>query len=163
MIEVIQLISELASKPAIILITLLSMVVLWLWKKDYVGMITLFVFVFVGNLTNKLLKNLIQRERPLIEGHIVEGYSFPSGHVMVGLIMYGLIVYYIFHYTHNAFIKIITLSLAILLMTVIGFSRIIMLEHFLTDVLAGYCLGGLMLMMGIIVYRYLFRRFHKSV
>ncbi|HWO98801.1 MAG TPA: phosphatase PAP2 family protein [Bacillus sp. (in: firmicutes)] len=151
-IAVLEVLSLLASKPAIIGISILTIILLWLIKKDYAGMLTMFLFVMGGNFVNKIVKEWIQRERPLLEGAVVEGYSFPSGHAMVGLIMYGLIVYFIHRHSSRFFLKNVVLYGAIFLMLVIGVSRFVLREHYATDVLAGYSLGGAILMAAIAVY-----------
>lgn len=150
---VLEAVSLLASKPAIIGITILTIIVLWLTKKDYAGMLTMLVFVMGGNFVNKLVKKWMQRERPLLDGVVVEGYSFPSGHVMVGLIMYGLIVYFIYQHSSQSLFKNIALYAISFLMIAIGISRFVLRDHYATDVLAGYSLGGLMLMMAMAVYQ----------
>ncbi len=141
-----------ASKPAIISISLLVIGILWIKKRDYAGMIAVFVFVMGGNIVNKLIKSWTQRERPT--GNMLEdGFSFPSGHVMVGFIMYGLIVYFIYHYTSNAIIKNTSFLIVSLLLICIGVSRVAAGEHYATDVIAGYAFGGFFLVIAIKVYQ----------
>lgn len=152
-IAVLEVVSALASKPAIISISILTIILLWFIKRDYAGMLTMFLFVLGGNFVNKLVKDWIQRERPLLDGVVAEGYSFPSGHAMVGLIMYGLIVYFIHQHSSRPLLKSMVLYAVILLMMVMGVSRFVLREHYVTDVLAGYSLGGLMLIMAITVYQ----------
>lgn len=152
-IAVLKAVSALASKPAIISISIFTIILLWFLKRDYGGMITMFLFVLGGNFVNKLVKDWVKRERPLLDGVVVEGYSFPSGHAMVGLIMYGLIVYFIHRHSSHSLLKNIVLYAVILLMVVIGVSRFVLGEHYATDVLAGYSLGGLMLIIAITVYQ----------
>ncbi len=151
-IEALEVVSALASKPAIISISILTIIFLWFLKRDYAGMITMFLFVLGGNFVNKLVKDWVQRERPLLDGIAVEGYSFPSGHAMVGLIMYGMTVYFIHRHSSHSLLKNAVLYAVILLMIAIGVSRFALGEHYATDVLAGYSLGGLMLIIAITIY-----------
>ena len=152
LLHVLEILSFTASKPAIISISLLSMVILWLRRRDYAGIIAVFVFVLGGNILNKLIKSWTQRERPDING-IQEGYSFPSGHVMVGFIMYGLIVYMLFHHSTHPFLKTISFIVGTLLLVIIGISRIASGEHYATDVVAGYAFGGIILMIAIKIHQ----------
>lgn len=151
--SVLEAVSALASKPAIISISILTLILLWFLKRDYAGMMTMFVFVLGGNFVNKLVKDWVQRERPLLDGVVVDGYSFPSGHAMVGLIMYGMIVCFIRWHSSHSLLKNIVLYAVIILMAAIGISRFVLGEHYATDVLAGYSLGGLMLIIAIAVYQ----------
>lgn len=149
LLSVLQVISRLASTLVITTLTLCMMIILWLWKRDYGGILILLVFVGGGNLLNKLVKGLVERERPVVDGVVVEGYSFPSGHAMIGLILYGLIIYFLIRFLSHSLVKKIIVFVGILLLVVIGFSRIALGEHYAFDVLAGYCLGGFLLTIAI--------------
>ena len=141
-----------ASKPAMITISLLVIGILWIKKRDYAGMFTIFVFVMGGNIVNKFIKSWTQRERPT--GNMLEdGFSFPSGHVMVGFIMYGIIVYFIYLHSSHAIIKTTSFLIVSLLLIIIGVSRVAAGEHYATDVIAGYAFGGFFLIIAIIVYQ----------
>lgn len=152
---VMEQLSNLASKPVIISLLAISVVALWLFKKDYIGIAVVVVFVIGGNYFNKFLKGIIQRERPVVEGHIVEGYSFPSGHVMVGLIMYGLIAFFIYYYSTKLAVKVGSFIVITSILLLMGISRIVLQEHYVTDVLAGYTVGGFLLITAILTYQYI--------
>lgn len=151
--DVMHYISSLASKPAIVSLLVLSVIIL-AFKKDFVGLIIVVISIILGNYLYKYFKELIQRERPVIEGVMAEGYSFPSGHVTMGVLMYGLILYFIFRYIKSSTVKTISLWFFILLMITIGIERLVTLEHYFTDVLAGYFLGGAILMLAITSYEF---------
>lgn len=91
--------------------------------------------IVIGNL---LLKNLIERSRPcwintsvdmLI--NVPKDYSFPSGHTLSGFIAVTILMYYD---------KRMGLP-ALLIASLIAFSRLYLYVHFPTDVLAGMILG----------------------
>ncbi|MFN8289021.1 MAG: phosphatase PAP2 family protein [Chitinophagaceae bacterium] len=89
-----------------------------------------------------LLKNLFRRPRPdhpLVEG--VTNFSFPSGHAMMGVAFYGLLIWLAAEYIKERKTKILLIVLLSLLLLVIGFSRIYLRMHYVTDVLAGYGIG----------------------
>ena len=92
---------------------------------------------------NQIAKLIFQRTRPTIE-HLVlqDGYSFPSGHSMASLICYGGIVFLIFHLTQKNWIRWTACLFAILLIIMVGISRIYLGVHFPSDVLGGFCLAG---------------------
>lgn len=152
---VLEWVSFLASKSAILAISLLTMFLLILLKRDFIGAVTMFLLVMGGNGVNKLVKEWIGRERPALE---VEGFSFPSGHVMIGLIMYGFIVYFLLQVVSSSLKRNVLLMSTMFIMLLVGMSRFMLGEHFVTDVLAGYFLGGAMLVLGVIVNQIIRRK-----
>jgi undecaprenyl-diphosphatase len=114
-------------------------------EKSFVSSAILFLSVLLGNIVNKLLKAIIERERPSFVEHIEDGYSFPSGHVMVGLLLFGMIAYNLVKTSRTKKIKQTIIMSTSLLLILIGFSRLVEGEHFFTDVLGGFITGGLML------------------
>lgn len=90
---------------------------------------------------NFLLKNLFARARPMLWQRTVDVslYSFPSGHAMVSLVIYGMLGY-LLATRFQRWQKSI-LSVAILLIAAIGFSRLYLGVHWPTDVIAGYAAG----------------------
>lgn len=89
------------------------------------------------------LKLLFHRSRPLIP--LLEparGLSFPSGHSFMSVCFYGLLMIIIWkEEKYHPVAKWTLLILTILLVVMIGFSRIYLRVHFFTDVLAGFSIG----------------------
>ncbi|MCU7740669.1 phosphatase PAP2 family protein [Priestia megaterium] len=140
--------SFLASK-VMIMVLLAVLLVFLFFKKDYIGMISAFLFILSGDIINKAVKDAVERGRPL-EG--IEGYSFPSGHAMMGILIYGLIIFFLTkHMNSQKVAKRYQLAITLIVL-LIGVSRILLREHFLTDVLAGYSLGLMWLIVGIFFY-----------
>lgn len=100
-----------------------------------------------GHLLNQLLKALFARERPffLEPLAIATNYSFPSGHAMAGIACYGLLAYFLYVQVENRWLRIGILGFTFLLIALIGFSRLYLGVHFLSDVLAGFAAGALWL------------------
>lgn len=91
---------------------------------------------------NQLLKNILQRPRP-IEYRLIEesGYSFPSGHSMVSMAYYGFFIYLIYKNVQNKYVKWISIIFLSFLIISIGISRIYLGVHYTSDVLAGFLIG----------------------
>lgn len=93
-----------------------------------------------------LLKGLFDRQRPSIPLLFsAKGLSFPSGHALMSVTFYGLLAYIIFKSAANKPLKWILITLLILLIIIIGMSRVYLRVHYATDVIAGYCIGFLWL------------------
>lgn len=91
---------------------------------------------------NHVLKFIIARPRPVDINLILEnGYSFPSGHAMICAAYYGFFIYLIYSYIKSKYIKWTLISLILFLIFLIGFSRIYLGVHYMSDVLAGFSLS----------------------
>jgi len=88
------------------------------------------------------LSRFFDRPRPPAQiGIAVSDPSFPSGHVITAVLFYGLLAYLFAPKMPSLFWKWVVWIAAILMMLFIGFSRIFLGGHYLSDVLAGYALG----------------------
>ena len=93
-----------------------------------------------------LLKGLFDRERPSVPLLFeAKGLSFPSGHALMSVTFYGLLIYMIFKSVKNPVLKWTLISLLVILIIIIGSSRVYLRVHYATDVIAGYCIGFLWL------------------
>ena len=91
---------------------------------------------------NQILKEIFQRERP-IGYRLIEmtGYSFPSGHAMVSMAFYGLLIYIIKRLVKNKKLKNLLISLNVIIIILVGISRIYLGVHYFSDVIAGYSIS----------------------
>ena len=88
------------------------------------------------------LKYIFKRSRPLdpLIQHVA-GFSFPSGHSFSSFTFYGLMAYLLWQTQLSAAWKIITSMLLFLLAATIAFSRVYLRVHFPSDIIAGFCLS----------------------
>ncbi len=108
----------------------------------------------ISAILQKLLKYLIKRPRPDIEMFLIDqsGYSFPSGHSMTGFVFYGFAIYLIRKkFPGNRHANICSVFLGVLIF-LIGVSRLYLGVHYVTDVLAGWSIGAVLLFSLIKVY-----------
>ena len=85
-----------------------------------------------------LIKEIIKRERPLLQLIEISGYSFPSGHATLSttlvfslyLILKDKIKY-----------KKLFISICIIFPLLISFTRVYLCVHYLSDIIAGIGLG----------------------
>lgn len=125
---------------AITLITLAIASIFLVKDKKYSKLIIL--NLALSFILNKVLKLIIARPRPSRLRLVIEnGYSFPSGHSMVSFAFYGFLIYLISKNLKNKKIKYPLIALLSLLILLIGISRIYLGVHYVTDVLGGYIIG----------------------
>ena len=118
----------------IIVATLL--LVLLIKNKKMGGMIA--SNVVLCSVINTIIKHIFLRPRPVGIKLIEQGgYSFPSGHSMMAVAFYGLLIYIIWNTKWRNVWKIFTTTLLVMLILLIGISRIYVGVHFASDVIAG--------------------------
>jgi len=98
-----------------------------------------------------VLKGVFQRARPELfdSGYQASFYSFPSGHATVALGFYGMLTV-ILAYRLRGVARWAVAACGVVVVLLIGFSRLYLGVHYPTDVLAGYlaalvwlvCVGG---------------------
>lgn len=140
----------LLGKAKFVLVTSLAATALfWIWnRKRYIlpFWLTLggsYLVIFLG-------KIVIHRQRPLEVGVYHEAfYSFPSGHAAIAAAVYGFIAYCVIRHVGTWRNRLNLSFVAIVLIASIGFSRLYLGVHFISDILGGYLLGSLWLIIGI--------------
>ncbi|MEJ7914138.1 MAG: phosphatase PAP2 family protein, partial [Chitinophagaceae bacterium] len=108
------------------------------------------------------LKNFFGRQRPsdqLLEE--AKNFSFPSGHALMSITFYGLLAYIIYHSFKNKTWKWVLIFLLISWILLIGASRIYLRKHYYSDVMAGFALGFLWLVISLKVIRIIEKRSQK--
>jgi len=114
----------------------------WLVLSAWVG-----AFGGAGLLT-LVLKNLIQRPRPVEATTFLYGmsFSFPSGHALGSLVGYGMLAYLIGSNSIESARGRVRLGIATaVLVLAIGISRLYLGVHYFSDIVAGYAVGVLWL------------------
>ncbi|WP_051190411.1 phosphatase PAP2 family protein [Kaistella palustris] len=116
------------------------------------------LFLFLAGAGGLILiycvKMFFQRPRPLYPLLYKEsGYSFPSGHATFGFILYGSLAYFVWLSQLPKMVKLLMMTFLMLLSLSIGVSRIYLMVHYPSDVLAGFCLGYSWLFLLIFYFR----------
>lgn len=140
--DVIKVITDLSSTTFLVLLMIIFFIIFK--RKIYPLLITTNMINIV--VINQVLKNIIQRPRPIYEHLIQEsGFSFPSGHAMAAFGFYGFLIFLIqiSNLSKNTK-RILTIALSILIF-VIGLTRIYLGVHYFTDVLCGFIVSAIYL------------------
>jgi membrane-associated phospholipid phosphatase len=123
------------------------------WKRKIRYGLSVAGLAIGGFLSVQWLKQIFHRHRPptpLIPNVI--DYSFPSGHSTSSLIFCAVLIYGLWHSNAPRYLRIAGVILLMLLIGSIGLSRIVLALHYPTDVVAGFCIGTIWL---IIWYRFI--------
>jgi undecaprenyl-diphosphatase len=133
------------------LILVSCILILYFLIKKNKWMVIRTAFIMVSSpLLMTLIKRLMHRHRPpdpLIEG--ITNFSFPSGHSFMSVIFYGSVIWYASIQIKNKWIRNLITLFLLLLIVVVGFSRVYLRLHYTTDVIAGFCLAFIWLLLSL--------------
>ena len=137
--------------------TAIFKIITFLASAKFVALLCLLILLFVKNkmifvviLINMLimwiligvLKNTFKRERPNIKRLVEEkGYSYPSGHTMTGAIFYGFVIFLIMISDLILPLKWILTIILTLLIFLVGYTRVYLGVHYLSDVIGAILFG----------------------
>lgn len=109
-----------------------------------------------GLLLSTILKLIFHRARPLTAAEFMThpSYSFPSGHAMNSMITYGFLALLLLDRVHASGKRVAIVLAAVIVIGAIGFSRVYLGVHFVTDVVGGWLAGAAWLIVAIGGYRF---------
>jgi membrane-associated phospholipid phosphatase len=117
--------------------------VLWVWRRGHPRLaIFLVVTALGGGLVDTVVKEVVDRARPSLEDPVAtaHGKSFPSGHAMSSTFVYGALLLTFLPVIGRRY-RPVVIGGAVLLVLAIGFSRLALGVHYITDVVGGFVLG----------------------
>jgi len=141
-------------------VILFALVLFFAWKRWWPSLVTLVVAVPGGMLLNEWLKVVVHRHRPFVDGPFVDwsGYSFSSGHTIGATLLYGQLLLFVLPALKARHWRLLCICSAMSLVLLVGFSRIALGAHFLTDVLAAIIFGIVWLMLCMVLRKPIRRR-----
>lgn len=139
---VMQFVSGLASFTWVTGIALVTAFVLWR-KRCWYRLLALGLVVPGGAVMGVLLKIIFHRPRPSFEGSFLtfHGYSFPSGHTMAASLLYGLLAVFAVMALEAWRWRVGAVLGALVMVLLVGFSRVYLGAHYLSDVLGAAAAG----------------------
>ena len=126
-----------------------------LWWKHYRTEAVVYVLSIAGNgVLNTAIKLMAQRARPPhFHGFAIEtGYSFPSGHSSGAMATYAMLAFILCQITAKRW-HLVWVLLASALIASIGYSRMYLQVHFMSDVIAGFTSGSLWVLLCVAIYQ----------
>lgn len=122
----------------------LGLVALWLLWRRLWRLAAFVVMTGVGSsVLNTAVKAAVNRPRPLVDHPLLHfpGASFPSGHAQAAVTGYGVLLL-VFLPVLSRRRRGVAVVVAAFMVLAIGFSRVALAAHFVSDVVAGFILGG---------------------
>lgn len=102
--------------------------------------------VVISTIVNNVIKNIFQRERPLVKRLVEEStLSFPSGHTMAAVTLYGMLIFVIMKSNLSKRIKILLSILLCFIILGVACSRIYLGAHFASDVIGAILTATILL------------------
>jgi membrane-associated phospholipid phosphatase len=138
-------ITNIGNPKTVVIVAGLTVGILW-WRRYQIEA-KIFVLTCLGGfILNTGLKLFFSKPRPQLWKLLIseKSFSFPSGHALGSMVLYGFIAYILA--THYPKFSQIVYVLAVILIAAIGISRLYLGVHWPTDVIAGYGVGFLWLM-----------------
>lgn len=113
------------------------------WKRWTDAILGLALTMLGGSALNVLLKQLFQRERPVLETPIANltSFAFPSGHTMGATLFYMFIAAVVAYAMKSRRVRVLAFASALTLIAMIGMTRIYLGAHFVTDVVGAIVAG----------------------
>jgi undecaprenyl-diphosphatase len=110
------------------------------------------------------IKLFVHRARPDLFRPLLHetGYSFPSGHSLIAVVVYGLVGYFGLHLVHRRSGRAIVACTTVVVILMIGISRVYVGVHYPTDVLAGWSMGIPWLIVCLGLHEVMVRRFERA-
>lgn len=142
------LVTALGSTWAVTAVALVAFAVLTL-RGNPRGGIASGLTIGLASLLNSGFKRLIERVRPdALESLVVEhGFSFPSGHSMLGMTAWGIVAVLVARSDLPVALRRTLVGACVVLIGLIGVSRVYLGVHYPSDVLAGWIAGGVIVLL----------------
>jgi len=156
--------AHMGSPPVMVGLAAVAALVGLAWRRVRGAAWTLPVAVIGAGLIIQGVKLLIKRPRPSFFAPLLHeaGFSFPSGHSLIAMVVYGLLGYFVLHLFKNEAARLIVRLVTVLVVFLIGASRVYVGVHFPTDVLAGWTAGVPWLVACLGLHEVLARRWPSS-
>jgi membrane-associated phospholipid phosphatase len=133
----------LGDTPSMAALVLLAGVLLLAWgRSTYAALVAGSVTLAWG--FESLAKAVVHRARPPL-GALVRlpgNFSFPSGHAVISLVLCGTLAFLVLRSVRSKILRAVLVAVAVVVVLLVGFSRIYLGVHWTTDVIGSWLLGA---------------------
>jgi len=152
LVEVFTFITGFGSAKIVVLLLVVISALLLIWRKG-VFLPGLWLSVIGSEAMTWGLKNAFNRPRPDLAVYVEHSGSFPSGHATAAVALYGFAAYLL---VRLRLMRVIPAVFGFVLMAfLVGFSRLYLIEHYLSDVLNGYMVGAVWVALAVLATEWL--------
>jgi undecaprenyl-diphosphatase len=126
-----------------IMLFMLILSIAWIIQKRWPELAMLIYGVGGAEGLFQTLGAIFNRHRPVFPDplEVLSGPGFPSGHTTTSIVLFGLMLYILWPRLHSSLARAAGILLVILTVGMIGFGRMYIGDHYLTDILAGAAAG----------------------
>jgi undecaprenyl-diphosphatase len=125
-----------------LVLSCLAAAIIWIlvWRHKHRSALLLVITLAGAIVLDGALKLAFHRLRPqpFFGIPVPETYSFPSGHALVSFSFYGVLAWIITRHCQQRWQRVLVWTSAVVLIALIGISRIYLGVHYPSDVIAGY-------------------------
>jgi undecaprenyl-diphosphatase len=129
--------------------------ILWMWRKR-LYILPLLLTIVGAEIFTAISKIIFHRPRPELAIYAEHSFSFPSGHATIAIAFYGFITYILIRHFAKWKTKVNIFFVGIAIILLIGFSRLYLGVHYVSDVWGGYLVGALWLIIGISISEWIY-------
>jgi undecaprenyl-diphosphatase len=129
-------------KP-IFLVLIVGIPAIWLFRRgERRSVVYLVATAVTGGLVDTIIKETVDRRRPVFDFEVGSAYgtSFPSGHALASTVCYGVMLLVALPYLPRRW-RPAAIASVVVLVLLIGFSRLALGLHFVSDVVSGHVFG----------------------
>lgn len=141
-LELFRFITFFGGTPGLYIVSTVVVLVL-IWRRQRLLAIGWLVAMVGVAILNTALKLAFLRPRPTFEEphEVAAGWSFPSGHAMATFVAAGMLGYFGLVAARRAPLRVLILLAAVSWTVAMGFSRLYLGVHYLSDVVGGFAAG----------------------
>lgn len=128
----------------------------WLvWRRSaWWTAVWLAVTCAVAAIVQQSLKSAVDRPRPVWRDPVDSAHyaAFPSGHAMTAMVVCGLLLWLLPRFGAGRALRRTALAVAVVSVLGVGLTRVWLGVHWLSDVVGGWLLGGLVVAVAVVAY-----------
>lgn len=136
-------------------VSVVAAILYFAWRRRRRQAVALALASTSSVLVDNALKMLFHRGRPETATEFItrQSWSFPSGHAMNSMVCYGFLAFLLLQHVQGRWRRAGVVIGAALLIGLIGFSRLYLGVHYLSDVGGGWIAGAAWLIACVLAYR----------
>ncbi len=137
----LKIVTQLGDPVLFYIVVAVATVVLWRRHSPRLA-VFLVVTTALGGLLDSAVKVAVSRSRPSLVDPVATafGKSFPSGHAMSSTVVYGALLLVFLPVIARRW-RVVVVGAAVVVVLAVGFTRLALGVHYISDVLGGYVLG----------------------